>query len=244
VAAKRGHDVHVYEKRKELGGQLVPGSMPGHKSELRSLIQFLTKQAALFGVQCHLNYEVTAEDIQAIRPDLVILATGSLPLLPEVEGIENDIALTYEDVLNNEPAGFKNVVVVGGGPTGLELALFMSERGCTVTVIEILPKAGKGLEAMTKKIILSRLKRNRAVILTSTRLLKIEGNGVKVADPDGLDRFIEADKVLVAIGTRPNNQLYDRIKSLGIEIHQIGDCLEPRSAKDAIYESAVLGRKI
>ena len=80
--------------------------------------------------------------------------------------------------------------------------------------------------------------------MTNTRLLKIEGNGVRVADPDNIERFIEADKVLIAIGTRPNKRLYDKIKTLGIEIHQIGDCLEPRSAKDAIYESAVLGRRI
>ena len=122
VAAKRGHRVHVYEKRSELGGQLVPGSIPGHKTELRSLIRYQKKQAELFGVQCHLNHEVSVEDIQAIQPDVVVLATGSLPVLPSVEGIDNDIVLTYEDVLSAGSPPFKDVVVIGGGPTGRELS--------------------------------------------------------------------------------------------------------------------------
>jgi 2,4-dienoyl-CoA reductase-like NADH-dependent reductase (Old Yellow Enzyme family)/thioredoxin reductase len=244
VAAKRGHEVHVYEKKNALGGQLLPGSTPGHKAELRTLIQFQKKQAALFGVTCHLNIDVSAEDIKAFGPDLVILATGSQPALPSVQGIEKDIVSTYADVLNGRPVDFKSVVIVGGGPTGLELALYLSEHGCSVTVIEILSRAGNGLEAMTKKILLAKLNENKVAISTNTRLLSIEDNGVSVADPDNQEQFIEADKVVIAIGTRPNARLYDQIKGLGFEIHQIGDCLEPRSAKDAIYESAVLGRRI
>lgn len=244
VAAKRGHEVHIYEKRGELGGQLLSGSIPGHKAELRTLIQFQKKQAELFGVKCHLNIEVSAADIKACNPDVVILATGSLPTLPAVEGIDKDIVLTYEDVLNEGPFDFKSVVIAGGGPTGLELALHLSDHGISVTVIEILPWAGKGLEAMTKKIILIRLKENKVAISTDTRLLKIEDTGAVVANRDNQELFIEADKVLIAIGMRPNTGLYNQIKTLGYEIHQIGDCLEPRSAKDAIYESAVLGRRI
>ena len=244
IAAKRGHDVHVYEKRRELGGQLLPGSLPGHKAELRTLIQFQKKQAELFGVKCHLNHEVSAEDINVFKPDVVILATGSLPALPSVQGIEKDIVLTYEDVLNDEPVDFQSVVIVGGGPTGLETALYLSDHGSSVTVIEMLPDAGKDLEAMTKKIIFTRLKENNVAVATDTRLLKIEDNGVIVADRENQERFIESDKVLIATGTRPNLKLYDQIKSLGFKIHQIGDCLEPRSAKEAIYESAVLGRRI
>jgi len=244
VAAKRGHEVHVHEKRNELGGQLVPGSLPGHKAELRSLIRFQKKQAEIFGVRCHLNHEVTAEDVQAENPDIVILATGSLPALPSVEGIGKDIVLTYEDVLDGGRRDFNTVVIVGGGPTGLELALHLSDHGRAVTVIEMLPKAGAGLEAMTKKIILDRLKQNKVAVITNTKLLRIEDDGVVVAGPDAAESSITADKVVIAVGTRPNSSLYDQIRTLGFETYQIGDCLEPRGAKDAIYDSAVLGRKI
>jgi pyruvate/2-oxoglutarate dehydrogenase complex dihydrolipoamide dehydrogenase (E3) component len=108
----------------------------------------------------------------------------------------------------------------------------------------MLPKVGSGLEAMTKKMILSRLKKKNVALLTDTRLSKIKNSGVVVADQEHREQFLEADKVVVAVGTRPNTALYNKIKSLGYEIHQIGDCLEPRSAKDAIYDSAVLGRRI
>ena len=248
VAAKRGHTVHVYEKKNVLGGQLVPGSMPGHKAELRTLIRFQIKQTELYGVKCHLNHEVTAKDVKALDPDVVVLATGSLPAIPPVQGIGKQIVLTYEDVLDRGTVPSKilsnKVVVVGGGPTGLELALYLTEQGCSVTVLEMLPKIGIGIEAMTKKVILRKLKESNATLLTDTRLSKIEDNGVVVVDQKNREKFIEAEKVVIAIGTRPDTKLYQKIKPLGYKIYQIGDCLEPRSAKDAIYDSAVLGRKI
>ena len=244
VAAKRGHKVHVYEKRDSLGGQLLPGSIPGHKKELLSLIKYQEKQIEKYGVTCHLNHEVQIEDIREMNPDVVILATGSQPLIPRVAGIDRDIVLTYEDVLNGNPPDFKKAVIIGGGATGLELALHLAEYGCAVSVVEMLAKVGIGLESMTRKILLAKLKEARVKIMNETRLIRIEDDGAVVARSDGTEQMLEAEKVILAVGNRPLNQLYEKIKSLGYETYQIGDCLETRSAKAAIYDSAVLGRSI
>ena len=100
------------------------------------------------------------------------------------------------------------------------------------------------MEAMTKKVILARLKENNVAFLTDTSLSKIEDSGIMVTNLNHGKQFIAAEKVVIAIGTRSNTKLFDQINGLGFEIHQIGDCLEPRNAKDAIYESEVLGRAI
>jgi 2,4-dienoyl-CoA reductase-like NADH-dependent reductase (Old Yellow Enzyme family)/thioredoxin reductase len=244
VAAKRGHKVQVFEKRDYLGGQLLSGSIPGHKREWQSLIQFQKKQIEKFGVKCHLNHEVQVEDIRELNPDVVILATGSQPLIPQVAGIDRDIVLTYEDVLNENPPIFKKVIIIGGGATGLELALHLAEYGCTVVVVEMLHKVGNGLESMTRKILLGKLKETGVKIMIETRLIRVEAGGVVVAGSDGKEQMLEAERVILAAGNRPLNRLYEEVKSLGYETYQIGDCLETRSAKAAIFESAVLGRSI
>ncbi len=111
VAAKRGHTVHVYEKRNALGGQLVPGSTPGHKAELRSLIRFQIKQTELYGVKCHLNHEVTAKDVKALDPDVVVLATGSLPAIPPVQGTDEGNCADLRGCTERRPNPFQQ----GGG---------------------------------------------------------------------------------------------------------------------------------
>ena len=80
--------------------------------------------------------------------------------------------------------------------------------------------------------------------MTETELIRVESAGAVVATSEGTELLVEAERVILATGTRPCNRLYQKVKSLGYETHQIGDCLETRSAKAAIYESAVLGRRI
>jgi hypothetical protein len=80
--------------------------------------------------------------------------------------------------------------------------------------------------------------------MTQTRLIRVEAGGAVVAGSDGIEQMLEAEKVILAAGNRPLNTLYEKVKSLGYETYQIGDCLETRSAKAAIFDSAVLGRSI
>jgi 2,4-dienoyl-CoA reductase-like NADH-dependent reductase (Old Yellow Enzyme family)/thioredoxin reductase len=244
VAAKRGHEVHLYEKQSYLGGQLVPGSKTAYKREMQSLINFQKKQVELNGVICHMGQEVTAQTVQKENPDVVILATGSRPILPSIEGIDEASVVTFDVVLNGDVQEKKTTVIIGGGSTGCEVAYHLSEMGSPVTIVELMPKIGGDLEAVTKKLLVRKLKENNVRILTEHRLLRVGKNSLVVAGPDGIETIIEAQRVVVAIGIRQDDTIHQQIKSLGYETHVIGDCLEPRTAKTAIYEGAKLGRSI
>jgi len=243
VAARRGHDVHLFERQPDVGGQLKFGSITAYKKELLNLIRFQKRQIERFGVKCHLNQEVTPETVAGLSPDVVILATGSIPALPPVEGIDKPIVIPVNSALNDHSQIGEKTVVIGGGAIGCEVALHLAENGRQVTIVEMLPKIGAQLESMTKKLLIRKLRGYGVRIKTGFKLSRVEDNGAIVTDGKD-DVFIEGDAVIIAVGSRPDDSLYRQIRTLGYEIHQIGDCLEPRSAKAAIYEGGVLGRSI
>jgi pyruvate/2-oxoglutarate dehydrogenase complex dihydrolipoamide dehydrogenase (E3) component len=179
-----------------------------------------------------------------MNPDVVILATGSRPSFPSVEGIHKSNVFGFAEVLGGDVQVRKKTVVIGGGPTGCEVALHLSDHGCPVTIVEMLPKIGTRLESMTRKILIKKLKENNVRVMTKCKLSKVVDDGVVLIDADDKESFIKAERIVITIGNRPDNRLFDQIMHLGYEIHQIGDCLEPRSAKAAIYEGALLGRAI
>ncbi|MDQ1333094.1 MAG: hypothetical protein QG552_44 [Thermodesulfobacteriota bacterium] len=244
VAARRGHEVHLFERQSEVGGQLLLGSITGYKKELLNLIRFQKRQIERFGVNCHLNQEVTPDTLVSLAPDVVILATGSVPLLPAVEGIDKPIVIPVNEALNTHSQIGQKAVVIGGGAIGCEVALHLSDNGRQVAIVEMLPKIGAQIESMTKKLLIQKLIDNNVAIRTGFRLGRVEDSGVVIVGEKGEEAFIAADAVVIAIGSRPDDRLYRQIKDLSYQIHQIGDCLEPRSAKSAIYEGGVLGRSI
>lgn len=244
VAAKRGHDVHLFEKQTKLGGNLIIGSIPGYKKELESLIRFQKTQVEKYGVTCHLGCRATATTVQTVQPEVVILSTGSVPIFPDIEGIDKNHVVAFDVSFNGDGSPYQKTVVIGGGATGCEVALHLSEQGCTVAMVEITAQIGGNLESITKKVLLHKLKENHVQILTLAKVLEIKDDGVVVADTDNHESYLEAQRVVIAVGSEPNETIFDDIQSLGYEVHRIGDCVKPRTAKSAIFEGAVLGRSI
>lgn len=244
VAASRGHDVYLYERQSELGGLLNMGSMTQYKKEILTLIHYQKRQAERFGVKLHLNSNVTPELVRTENPDVLILSTGSVPVRPRIPGIERSLVLQLPDVLNGRKPRRKSTVVIGGGATGCEVAHFLADHQCQVVIVEQLPRVAEQLESITRKVLLKELRERNVQIMTKCTISRIEDNGVYIADPVGKELFLEAEAVVIAVGSRPDNELYDAILPMGKIIHRIGDCLEPRSAKTAIYEGAVVGRQI
>lgn len=245
VAAKRGHEVHLFEKQDSLGGQLLLGSVSSYKKELLTLIEYQKKQVKKHGVHCHLGSEVTADTVSELRPDVVVLATGSVPNPPPVQGIELPIVRSVSRIFQDgRPPAVRRSVVIGGGATGCEVSLHLAEAGCPVTLVEKMRRIGPQIESVTRKMILAALKKKNVTIMTGTELVRIEPQGVVVRSRDTGELRIEADQVIIVTGMRPDNTLYNEVVQMGIPVYQIGDCLEPRSAKAAIYEGSMIGRKI
>jgi NADPH-dependent 2,4-dienoyl-CoA reductase/sulfur reductase-like enzyme len=244
MAARRGHDVHLYEKQSRFGGQLYMGSVARYKKELLTLIRYQERQMQRFGVKPHLNVEVTPDLIRREKPDVVILSTGSLPLKPRIPGMDQPIVRMLPEILNGEKPAQKTILILGGGATGCEVAHHLAEQGCAVTIVEQLPKVAEQLESITRKVLLRELREKKVRILTGCRVSRIEANGAVVTDQDGKESFVETEALVVAVGNRPDTRLHEAIQGIGIPVHLIGDCLEPRSAKTAIYEGSAIALKI
>ncbi len=245
VAASRGHRVKVYESHFELGGQILLGAVPSHKKDLLNIVRFHHHQLQKYHVECLLGRKATLEDILKENPDIVILATGARPHLPLPEKVlPASKAVTFSAVLNGDsPSVPQEVAVVGGGAIGCEVALYLAENGHTVTIFEMTDSIGTQFEAMTKKIVLQKIRDLGIRVLTNARITGFRGNDLQF-EQNGSFHARTFPFVVFATGTIPDDRLYGPLKARGLEVARIGDCVKPRSIKEAIYEGAMIGRSI
>ncbi len=239
VAALRGHKVSLYEKGKQLGGQLLLASIPPYKDEIPYFLQYLVTQIRKAGVNVQVGKKVTASTVKRLKTDVIILATGSVPGVPEIHGADSDNVVTAEDVLTGK-AQLKDspVVIVGGDIIGCETGEFLAMKGKKVTIVEMLPEIAGDMEHTAKLLLEKRLKGYGATILTRTKVKRITAESVVLENGDE----IKAGSVIL-VGRNPDRALTGALQGAA-EVYAIGDCEKPRMITDAIREGAEIGRKI
>ncbi len=235
VAALRGHDVFLCEKGHELGGQMNIAAIPPHKGEIKELAGFLNSQVKDLGVHIAVGQEVDETVIDKIKPDLVILATGSRPIIPDIPGVPTNNVLTAKEVLSGASFG-RNVFMVGGGMVGCETAEFLADKGAKVTIIEMLGRVATDMGLLARALLMERMKKKGIKIFTKKRVKEINPGGLTLEDDGHIESIDHVDTIVLAVGYRSDRDLQKIIEEKGIPFYRIGDCSEPRDMKEAIHE--------
>lgn len=234
TAAEMGHTVHLYEKANVLGGQFRLAAIPPNKGEISAFIAWQENQLKKLNISVNLNNEATPDLLSSINPDSIIIATGANPVTPRIPGTELLHVVQANDVLLGKVLLGKNVIVIGGGLVGAETANYAAILGRNVTIVEMLDDIAKGEADSPRKYLLKSLKENRVSILTRAVVKEIKENSVIVEN--GELQEIEADNVILAVGSKPEVNLKNKLEEDGFNVLTIGDAAGVRLVIDAISE--------
>ncbi len=247
VAALRGHSVTLYEKENELGGQVRIAVRGPGKDKLNFIPTYYSHSLKSAGVKVEMNTPVDAETFKEKKPDVVIFATGAVPVVPDITGIDNpDMVRESWDVLSGaaQVPGNK-VVVAGGGLVGCETALYLAGQGKEVMIIEMMDELASDMEPITRFDFLTELLPQAGIkAILKLVIAEITDQGVVVLDRWGSKSLIEADNVVIALGSCPADALVNAARDYAQETYVIGDCKEPRKIINATFEGASIARMI
>jgi len=236
IAKTRGHDVVLFEESNELGGVLKLVLEEETKLRIKKLIDWYKSTMKKLDITIKINEKVLPETIKKEAPDVVILATGSDPLIPKIPGVEN--ATLAEDILSGKAKTGNSVVIIGGGLVGCELALNLAAEGKKVTIVEALPQVATGEPTLSRMGIINLLTKAKINILTNAPVIEVYKDGVDIADSLGRRTKVNADTVILSVGriSRIDKDIIESSKSIAKEVYVIGDAKQPRRIIDAIKE--------
>ena len=244
IASMRGHNVSLFEKTESLGGHLIAASAPEFKKDIKRLLDWYKVSLNKQKIKIEFNTLVTPELISEENPDIVIIATGSTPIIPEIPGVKKSLVVTCIDLLLGKKEAGDRVVVVGGGLEGCETALWLAKQGKEVTIIEMLPQLIPDIHRANRTMLLDLLEDSGVDVLTNTKVQEITNNGVITTDRKLNMERISCDTVVLAVGLKPDKELYNSLAGESIEIYEIGDCKKPRKIGDAVWEANMLALNI
>jgi 2,4-dienoyl-CoA reductase-like NADH-dependent reductase (Old Yellow Enzyme family)/thioredoxin reductase len=246
IAAERGHKVTIFEKESEPGGWLRIGCLPPYKEDIAKLSRSLAARARKAGAEFRLGSALDARTVEQEQPDVLILAVGATPIVPDIPGIRGDNVLSAEDVLTQKKKVQGRIVIIGGGLVGCETAEFLMTKGqgiTSVTVLEMMDRLAPTISSSYRPFFLGMLKMLGIRLENRTIVEEVTAAGVKV-NRQGTREFIEADAVVLAAGLRVDPKTVEEFQGTAQEVYTVGDCVQPRMIREAVEEGLIVGLKI
>jgi len=244
VSALRGHSVTLWERGRALGGNLIPASVPPFKKDYRAFIEYLSNQVEKLGVRIELEREATVESVLETGADIVMIATGGEPIIPDIDGVNRKNVITAVDALLDIEGVGDSVLVIGGGLMGCETALYLAQLGKKATIVEIMDRPARHVSTPNRMHLLKLLEEAHVKIHTETTVSEITHEGIDVADKHGQEARLDAQTVILSVGLRPNDRLAKGLRENARGVHVIGDCVRPRKVMDAVWEGFRTARLI
>jgi 2,4-dienoyl-CoA reductase-like NADH-dependent reductase (Old Yellow Enzyme family)/thioredoxin reductase len=234
TATERGHKAIILEETDRLGGQINLACIPPHKEYLKWALDWFIGEVKRAKIEVHFNTEANLGTIKALNTDVVVIATGSKPWLPRIDGIENGIQSW--DILSGNikrPIN-KRISIIGGGSIGCETGLYLAEAGNHVTILEMLGDFAAGLELNNKIELSEEMKSHDINLILNVAVQKIETESVQYLTMDGRHQMLNTDMVILSIGQRSRGQeLKKQLEDEGFDVRVIGDAIRPSKIVNA-----------
>ena len=248
VAAERGHDVTLYEKDKELGGQINIFTRVPVRGEFADVVRYRNIQLQKLGVKVNLGVEATAGRIITENADVVVIATGSAPLPPGIPGINQDNVLSASDVLlGTRPIGDRVIIYdMELRQKAATIAEFLVDQGKKVEIVTPYPTPAMWVGPTNICVIKSSLLQKGVTFIPHTRVLEISDKTLAVIDVNTYQTRVTGgfDTFVYCTYNRANDHLYKELKGKVRRLELIGDAWGPRSVMHAINDAFYLAREI
>ncbi len=242
---QRGHNVKLYEKEKEPGGQFRLAPLSPLKKNMTRPLNSLIKQLETSHVEIIFGKEVTVDLLKSEAPNVVIIATGSVPNVPHIEGLKTQYWMTGVDFFTDKKSvKGERVLIIGAGMVGVEAAEILSRENKTVVATKRTDTIANDMEPITRNLLLKDLNsRANVKLMPNTTVKRFTPQGVEVVS-QGKDTLLKPfNTVILTAGMEPSDALYQELKDSIEKLEIIGDSKEPRSIYWATQEGYEVGVK-
>ncbi len=225
---RKGHKITLFEKD-HIGGQFDLASLPPKKQSLHKIVNYYAQILEKEGVLL-VNHEAKKEELEQF--DEVVMATGSIPIIPYIKGLT---LFHWAEVLEEENmVENKTVAIIGGGLIGTEVAHKLLQKGNKVYLIEMLDEIARGMEMIERKLTLKSFETAEIQIFTKTKVLEKQDKKL-ICEQDGQELILEnVDEIVMATGMKPYHPFED--EELSVPVHYVGDANKVGKAQDAIRD--------